>query len=174
MVVLWCLAQLVLIAFIPAVIYSFALGLQVVRVGRRRAGDHATTLYFLALNLCEPLVTVVVALARTFLLPRALDDSQPFRTALFTTLPMAILLVPAAGLFFRVPLYRGRSLQILLLGLLRWGTAFGVVYFLNVPAYELGPAVLLVFAALGLLWFSVMWCQHQLRGPLAEGGGSIT
>src|SRR5687767_11110543 len=83
-------------------------------------GEFAATRRFLALNLCEAPVNILLIPFLAIALRNASLGRDVLASGLAFTWPMAVLLVPALGLFFQHRLYRTLSLKILLLGLGRW------------------------------------------------------
>src|SRR5262245_41306060 len=105
------LALLWFVATAVALIWSFVVGTRAFQTHGWSHRYFKATRRFLALNLCEPLINVMVvgvlALGAAF---GAIES--PF----LITAPMAVLLVPALGLWFNEPFYRAQSARILMLG----------------------------------------------------------
>jgi hypothetical protein len=155
------IALIVLSPLWIALLYGFSLGVRAFRISCGHRGEYTSTLRFLAINLCEPLVNTVLV---TLLATRS--GASPIALWL-CTVPMAVLLIPARGLAFSDPFYRDQSRQILRRGLWRWGLN------LLVFAGALGGGLLIGTGALGLLigtimlWFHVVAGRDQLDHDLA-------
>ena len=149
------------LVLLPALVYSFVLGVQAFKESGRQSGEYAMTLRFLGLNLCEPLIN-------TYLIIFLLYQYYGWEHLLFlVNLPMIVLTIPALGLWFSDPFYRDKSKQILLLGLGRWGINILILLCLGVEDFG-GVDVLLFLIPLnlGLLWESIRWGKKHLDGRL--------
>ena len=132
------------------------------------SGEFVAVRRFLALNLCEPALNIVVVPVVAYVAITHAWHGNVLYTGLAFTWPMAVLLVPALGLRFRDPLYRAASLKILALGLGRW--------FITALIFGLGGrsdggmsvALLLFLVGCGLLIYSFVWGHGQLTGPLED------
>ena len=84
--------------------FAFAHGIQALIRSMRGTGAYAATLYFLALNLCEPLVN---SLLIPFLISRTpsfrIDGASTVASSIIVSMPMGVLLIPAIGLLFDDP-----------------------------------------------------------------------
>lgn len=139
-------------------VWAFGEGMQAWSLSETAQGEHARTLRFLAVNLCEPLINTFVILVCLVTLTGIYRD--PVMRAALATLPMAVLLLPGLGTSFRNALYRDISLKIFRLGLARWLITFFTL--------QMEPFSGLTFlAGLGLLWYSTHWGRRQLKGVLA-------
>ncbi|MEM8536136.1 MAG: serine/threonine-protein kinase, partial [Chloroflexota bacterium] len=103
------------------------------------SGEAAQAFRFIAINLCEPLITTlftvlpasaiittVVTSANPFLQTSDIIATVvtspgpfPFSLSLPTILPMVILLAPVRGIHFQDPMYRKLNRRLLLLGMIR-------------------------------------------------------
>jgi hypothetical protein len=148
------------VATAAGLIWSFVVG---ARASQTHGWSHRSfkaTRRFLALNLCEPLINVMVipvlALGAAF---------WRFESPLLITAPMAVLLAPAIGLWFKDPFYRDQSARILKLGLARW--LLNLAIFQSLVGDWAWFALLGIPLATGLLWYSIRWGERLLDGPLA-------
>src|SRR5262245_4498185 len=145
------------------IIYAFVVGVRALDWQSWHPLEFKLTRCFLALNLCEPAINAVL-IAILYFHQGPADTAMPLRLSA----PMAVLLVPALGLWFSDRFYREKSISILLLGAGRW--ALNVVIFGAVGAIDTGGFWLGLLAfILGtvLLWRSLLWGQAQLRSSLA-------
>jgi hypothetical protein len=154
---------LFVVLIIIGAIYAFVTGCRAFRRGSRYHGYHRHTLYFLGLNLCEPLINIV-------LIPLFLGSiSEPSLGPVVASAPMIILLIPGLGIFFRDRVYRNLSLRILLLGILRWVIVVAIFYTVwSEPTGAMALFVGLLLLGTGLLWFSAIWGTGLLPEALAE------
>jgi hypothetical protein len=130
------------------------------------SSEFAATRRFLALNLCEAPVNIIVIPLLAFLMRAGPFRGDPLYTGLAYTWPMAVLLVPAFGLFFQSRLYRTLSLKILLLGLGRW--AINLLIFGLMGVRDIGPglAMILIVVGCALLIYSFIWGRQWLNDEL--------
>lgn len=182
----------VLLMFLAGVIVVGALGCFVVgccalRRARRSTDEQASTLYLLALNLCEPLINIAVITTfasnvDSLLLGLPFEHYlyaliySPLQSILLTS-PMAVLLLPAMGLFFRERRYRRLSGWLFGLGSLRW--ALNILIFViavgdnSRRVFGVEPLAMgLIGAGTGILWLSGIWgkhlLDHSLRAPATD------
>lgn len=138
---------------VVALIQSFIQGWLAFGRSRSYNGELAATLRFLGLNLCEPLVNIVLVIV----LWRLFGNRSP----LLYTAPMAVLLVPAIGLWFTDHNYRELCFKLCGWGSARWGlniVIFSLLYSNVVPIL-----FLMIPLAIALLWFSYSWGKQQLN-----------
>lgn len=170
-----------IIVVVVGALYGLVIGLRAFGRGLRYDDQYAYTLHFLAINVCEPIISMSLILG--FLMFGGLSVSNSslnvvgawlgsateWFAPLLITAPMTVLLSPAIGLFFSQRRYRRLSVQILWLGLLRWGINL-LVFYLLIALEGAGvlPAILLVLGGTVVLWLSVLWAQDQLNGALHE------
>lgn len=158
---MFCIIAALILTVVTLLIISFKRGLQALDLARRLHGPYSTTMFFLAVNLCEPLInTVAVGLILTRIgFDRAIES--PF----LVTAPMAVLLLPALGITIRNPLYRSRSLRILWLGVGRWAVNVLIFTLVDTPAYVL--LLLLIPLSIGLLWKVAHWGENEISDARA-------
>ncbi|MBC8077999.1 MAG: serine/threonine protein kinase, partial [Chloroflexales bacterium] len=126
-------------------------------------GEFATTRRFLALNMCEPPINFFVVPILGAMTNSGRWGHDLLLVGLHFTWPMAVLLIPALGLFFRDSLYRKLSLKILLLGLGRWGINFLIFGLMSgTPSVSF----FLILIGCGLFAYSIRWGHNQLNGLL--------
>jgi hypothetical protein len=152
---MYLLGMVIVASAVGGVVYAFVQGLRALGESRRRKGELARTLRFLALHLCEPLVnTVLISL---LLIPTAV---LPFKAlaAVLITAPKAVLLLPAQGTRFSTPALRDVNYSLVGLGVARWIVAmltFQLAFHGNILAFL--PFLL----GIGLLWYSIRWGAKQ-------------
>jgi hypothetical protein len=162
---------------------SFAVGWRALKQGMAYDGSYAAMLYLLAINLCEPLINVILIGGCVWQIDK-IHSRLLFHSLLFELLgienmaltlsaPMAVLLAPAIGLFFHQTRYRRLSAQLLGLGLVRWSInmiIFGLTFDSTGSAET--DALLLVFGLVtigtAVLGFSAVWGGRVLRDQLAQ------
>ena len=148
------------VATAAGLIWSFVVGARAFQTHGWSHRSFKATRRFLALNLCEPMINVMVvgavALGAVF---------GGIESPLLITAPMAVLLVPALGLWFNEPFYRDQSARILMVGLARW--ALNALIFQSLAGDWSWFVLLGLPLATGLLWYSTRWGERLLDGPLA-------
>ena len=145
------------------IIYAFVVGVRALDWQSWHPLEFKLTRCFLALNLCEPAINAVL-IAILYSHQWSPSLAMPLRV----TAPMAVLLVPALGLWFSDRLYREKSISLLLLGAGRWAlnlVIFGAVGVVDAGGFWLGLLAFILGTV--LLWRSLLWGQAQLRGSLA-------
>lgn len=180
---LFCLFALIS-PFFALYCYGFAVGWKAFQNSRGQGGEYAWTLRFLAVNLCEPLVTFVWLVALAFaairfpflssMLPNIMPSSVWVRYSeiiVFTApIPvMSILLLPAFGLRFSNQLYRNICKQTLLLGLARWGIVILTWVLLLTKAAIMD--LVLIPAGIWLLWRCIHWGKNHVDSTLLLSPG---
>jgi tRNA A-37 threonylcarbamoyl transferase component Bud32 len=165
------------LAVLALVIYSCVLGSQAFSSASHHQGEHATTLRYLALNLCEPIAGIPLTLLTLYLIGNTRLASFPF--GLLLIWPMWSLLIPAGGIRFHNPTYRQASERIFGLGVLRLflnGFCFSIPAFAQVAQNDILWAIclfVLPIASLGTLIYTIVWARRQLRGSLATPAAII-
>ena len=164
-------------------LFSFGAGWNALKQGMAYDGSYAAMLYLLAINLCEPLINMLLIGGFVWQMDK-IHSRLPFDFLLFDlfgvdsmaftiTAPMAILLAPAIGSFFHEARYRRLSAQLLGLGLVRWMInmiIFGLT-FSSSGAVGLEPLPLvlgLILIGTGVLWFWAVRGDRLLGDQLAQ------
>lgn len=164
----------ILIAPVGAV-WAAGIGLRALLQSVHSRQPYTTTLRFLALNLCEPLLNGAIVALLVFPvigIPLTGIVTVPYTRSglelgLLLTLPMAVLLLPAAGLSFAEPICRNVCRGLLLSGLLRWAITFLLWWATYAYRRQNTPYVpfhILLLEGLALfgLWWSIQWGRRQL------------
>jgi|GEM_PF-6595201 len=151
-----CLVFVPLLAIFSLLAYAFKLGVQAAKQARQTHGTEALTFGFLAIHLCEPLVNA-------FLIPMiaiTTDDESLVRWTFAITVPMAVLLIPSAGLFFADWKHQERSLAMLWRGLLRWLLTISI-YLSTYSLWGLFGFTLFIVGCC-VLWECAQWGKQML------------
>ena len=141
-------------------VVSFGLGILSASRARKHRGEYALVLLFLAVLLCEPLLTLMWMIPNYPLgWPPSISTSfrTPIETAVRMTAPTALLVLPLSGLLFRHGQYRRTSIAILALGAVRWFYLSASIRFSLLPGVGENPAYLLFIVGAAAVWFTSIW-----------------
>lgn len=156
------LIPLLLFVFLAVCIIKAAiLGWRALWCSRGQRGPYAQTLRLLAINLWEP--TVNIFLVSLLAIPAL--EARSAAAFLWATAPMAVLLLPALGLWFRDRFYRVIALRLLGLGLMRWALCVVNLWLIST---SFAPIMLVsVPFAIGALFYSLHVGDNLLKHDLA-------
>ena len=145
-----------------AAFWALLIGVHALLQRRGFAGEYSRLLVLLSVNLCEPAVNgALVMLLFSHL--TITFYARPLH-ALISTLPMAVLIVPAACTSFADPMYWHYRQTLLMLGAARWLVSWGM---LTAYLYLHVMSIILLILGTVLLVGCAAWGQTVLLGPLA-------
>ena len=151
---IFLLLSLAWVALVEAV-YAFSIGIRIAAEEQYLSLPAAITSSFLVINLCEPLINMILLTYIGLGSERALIE-QPIARSLWLTTPMIVIVfLPITGLLLGEPYYRKKSLRILILGLARWPIAF--IAWVSVGTFQSSPLLLIMPSLMFLLGFKVLW-----------------
>lgn len=137
-------AVFLLLTLPTSLLAALAVGCRAVAVARCCSDEPAQALWLIALNLLEPpLNTLVIPLLC------GVGRGSGALVPLWSTLPMAVLLIPALGLRFRDTACRQVAWALLGLGGLRW--------LITLAIYQTAGDPALIGLGMFALWGSVIW-----------------
>lgn len=148
----WIILGMLFVVLVIA-LYMFALGVRAWWRGRQRYAASGRILSLLALNLCEPLIGIVLVIL--FALTDIPWSNSNLWTAWALTAPMLLMCAPIIYLRSRDQLYSTRSKPLLALSLARWAITFVLV--LSMFSFPIVPFALCLLN-IGLL------CYAAFRG----------
>lgn len=157
------------VVVISGALYAFHVGLTAYNMSEKYEGQRAVTMIFLGINLCEPLINTFII---GFFISVSLAAARGMSTthALLLTSPMAVLLIPAFGIFFH-PEYRSVCMKLLMVGFIRWMiTAYLLIGTLG-RGYILSRGEnfwLVLIAGFIVLWASAIWGKNVLWSTLQD------
>lgn len=155
---LYIIGFVVICALCGGALFAMGIGASALERSRKAQGEHARTLRFVAINLCEPFANFFIVLVAVIILANtvASEFGSPSPTILIATLPMAVLLVPLRGINFQDQLCRETSRFLVGLGLARW---LLVAVILQSEWYSIFAFIV----GLGLLWWSVFEGKRRME-----------